>query len=205
MTERSKNKVKVFLDGVEIDTAGKSLADILNDIKKKVVAEGKVIIQLKADGRNIDEEKLLLLDDVKEVELFSKNIRELVIEALTECERYIPVLSNGLKVIADALDENENDKALKLLGQATEGIGWIVQVIQNAQILLQLNDSEIGDGKLSDVKKEVVEVLESIVPYLKEGRFDDLSFELRERLSPVMDKLLIYVDDIKKIASLGIQ
>ncbi len=177
----------------------------LDELKAAVLRGGRVIVGLSDGSRPVTEEEVFALEEMEQLLVETRNVRELVREALEECARYVPVLANGLKVIADAIDEGQLEKSFKLITQATEGLGWVVQVIQNAQILLRVEDREVGDGALGQLKDRLVRDLEALVGYMREGRYDDVAFELREEVAPAVARLLDYVEALRSMASLGVQ
>jgi len=132
-----------------------------------------------------------------------RDVKELVIEALEETKKYIPVVVQGVDLVAEKLENEETQEALMLMSKLMEGISWVMRVIQNSILLLGLKGENVADGNLLEVSQALTHSLEDAMPCLQEGKYFELAFRLREEILPRFRDIKPYVDELHDIAIKG--
>ncbi|HOM30599.1 MAG: hypothetical protein GX487_00205 [Acetomicrobium flavidum] len=136
-----------------------------------------------------------------EIDGEKRDVRELVIEALEETKKYIPVVIQGVDLVADKLEKEETQEALDLMAKLMEGISWVMKVIQNSIMLLGLKGENVADGKLIEASQALTHSLEDAMPSLQDGKFFELAYRLREEILPRFRDMKPYVDELHDIAT----
>lgn len=132
-----------------------------------------------------------------------KDVKGLVIEALEETKKYIPVVVQGVDLVAQKLESEDTQEALMLMSKLMEGISWVMKVIQNSIMLLGVKGESIADGNLLDASQALTHSLEDAMPCLQEGKFFELAYRLREEILPKFREMKPYVDELHDIATKG--
>ena len=199
--------MKVFIDGEEMcfpeETVSKD--EIYSRVKDELARRGCVVRSITVDGATLEEEAFLALSGGMESRFESIQVRELVMDSLSEGTEYMRRLSAGLTRVADMLEEERTAEGLGLLQQAAEGIGWSLQVMHNCQILLGLSDHEIGDGKVGELKTTLVSELEKASESIESGKHLELSFRIRTGVLPWIERLAVYMDQLVQTGRKPIQ
>ncbi|MDI9369402.1 MAG: hypothetical protein GX181_08420 [Synergistaceae bacterium] len=190
--------MRIFIDGEEMDFSFEtdSKDEIYSRVKDEVTRRGCVISTITVDGAALEEEAFLALSGGMEARFEAMPVRELVMESLSDGTDYMKRLSSGLEKVADMLEEDKTAEGLQLLQHAAEGIGWSMQVMHNCQILLGLSDNEIGDGKVGELKTNLVAELEKASSSVESGKHLELSYNIRTGVLPEIQKLAGYMQEL---------
>ena len=187
--------MRVLVDGKELD----SLADasgkeeILASVKEHAGTHGRVLRTITVDGTDLDEESFSALSGGGEVNFTTVPVRDLVNESLCEAQTYLGNLFAGFERIADTLEGDKAAEGLDLLARAAEGIGWLLQVLHNSQVLLGLEDGEIADGRLAELKTNLLQNLEKVSASVEEKKYLELAYGIRNGLLPNVRRLEGYL------------
>lgn len=190
--------MRFFVDEAEFNrSVDASIGEVVRAIKERAAMGGRVVMGWQLDGNDISEEALLASSAGSEVRATTKDIRVLVRESLVQTEEYFPILVNGISAVADKLEGGSTEEALKLFQQATEGIGWVLQVVQHCGMLLGTSDQ--GDGMAEDYGA-LQAALENVASPLKEGKFLQMALKIREELIPTVQRLAPHIAKLREEA-----
>ncbi|NLB83823.1 MAG: hypothetical protein GX791_06215 [Synergistaceae bacterium] len=183
--------MNVLIDGKKLDLPENlsSGDDILAFVKEHAGTKGRVVRGISVDGNELDEESFSALSGGNEVNFTTIPVRELVNESLNEAQNYLVNLSAGFERIADTLEGDKAGEGLGLLGSAAEGIGWLLQVLHNSQVLLGLEDGEISDGGLAELKGSLLQNIEDVSTSVEEKKYLELAYRIRNGLLPGIRRL----------------
>lgn len=163
--------------------------DILAFVREHAGTMGRVVRGISVDGTELDELSFSALSGGSEVIFTTGPVRELVNESLCEAQNYLANLSAGFERIADTLEGEKAAEGLGLLASAAEGIGWLLQVLHNSQVLLGLEDGEISDGGLAELKGSLLLNLENVSNSVEEKKYLELAYRIRNGLLPDIHRL----------------
>ena len=183
--------MKVLVDGKKIDLPEglSSRDDILTFVREHTGTKARVVRTITVDGTELDEESFSALSGGNEVNFTTSPVRELVNESLCEAQLYLANLSAGFERIADTLEGDKSAEGLGLLASAAEGVGWLLQVLHNCQVLLGLEDGEISDGGLTELKADLLRNLEDVSASVEEKKYLELAYRIRNGLLPDIHRL----------------
>ncbi len=199
--------MKIILDGEEIVFPGESPSkeDILSSVKETLGKKGRLIRSIEVDGTELDENAFLALSGGTEARFEGRPLRDFLAETLADASEYQKRLVSGLGRAAEHLESERSAEGLELVGQAAEGIGWILQVIHNGQILLGVNDSEVGSGGLAELKAALITDLETASRSMDEGKLLELAYTIRSGVLPRIESLGGYIGALGEIGGSPVQ
>lgn len=175
------------------------------EITQQVARVGRVPCEICVDGEILEQEAFTSLSGGGEVRIRTKPLRELLRESLEQAEQYVPALLGGLGAVADKFEAEESREALALLQQASEGMEWLLKIIENAQILSGIENGEIGDGGLVESRKQLTLILQAVVTSLEEGKYFEAAYKIREELMPIVVRMGTYVGSISRFVGNHVQ
>ena len=199
--------MKIYLDGEEIafPENSPSKEDVLTSVKETLGKKGMLIRSIEVDGAELDEEAFLALTGGTEARFGSRPVRDFLVETLADASEYQQRLASGLGRAADHLEADRTPEGLELVGKAAEGIGWVLQIIHNSQILLGVVDSEVGGGGLGEVKSALLAELEKASRSVEEGKPLELAYTLRSGILPRIESLGGYISALRNIGDSTVQ
>ncbi len=199
--------MKIYLDGEEIafPENSPSKEDVLASVKETLGKKGMLIRSIEVDGAELDEEAFLALTGGTEARFGSRPVRDFLVETLADASEYQQRLASGLGRAADHLEADRTPEGLELVGKAAEGIGWVLQIIHNSQILLGVDDSEVGGGGLGEVKSALLAELENASRSVEEGKPLELAYTLRSGILPRIESLGGYISALRNIGDSTVQ
>ncbi len=199
--------MKIILDGEEIVFPGESPSkeDILSSVKETLGKKGRLIRSIEVDGTELDENAFLALSGGTEARFEGRPLRDFLAETLADASEYQKRLVSALGRAAEHLESERSAEGLELVGQAAEGIGWILQVIHNGQILLGVNDSEVGSGGLAELKAALITDLETASRSMDEGKLLELAYTIRSGVLPRIESLGGYIGALREIGGSPVQ
>jgi hypothetical protein len=199
--------MKIYLDGEEIafPENSPSKEDVLASVKETLGKKGMLIRSIEVDGAELDEEAFLALTGGTEARFGSRPVRDFLVETLADASEYQQRLASGLGRAADHLEADRTPEGLELVGKAAEGIGWVLQIIHNSQILLGVDDSEVGGGGLGEVKSALLAELEKASRSVEEGKPLELAYTLRSGILPRIESLGGYISALRNIGDSTVQ
>jgi len=199
--------MKIYLDGEEIafPENSPSKEDVLTSVKETLGKKGMLIRSIEVDGAELDEEAFLALTGGTEARFGSRPVRDFLVETLADASEYQQRLASGLGRAADHLEADRTPEGLELVGKAAEGIGWVLQIIHNSQILLGVDDSEVGGGGLGEVKSAMLAELEKASRSVEEGKPLELAYTLRSGILPRIESLGGYISALRNIGDSTVQ
>lgn len=182
--------MKVLIDGEELALSGDSPSkeDVLTSVREELARRGMLISTIEVDGTELDEEGFLALAGGMEARFSGRAVREFLAETLSDAADYHRRLAGGLEGAADHLEADRTREGLELVGQAAEGIGWILNVAGNGRILLGLQDCEVAQG-LDSLGEALVPELEKASSLMEEGKHLELAYVIRVGILPHIESL----------------
>ena len=198
--------MKVFIDGEEPGFSGDGLTreEVLASVKETLGKKGMLIDSIKVDGTELDEEGFLALRGGTEARFSGRPMREFLAETLTDAAGYQKRLARGLAGAADRLESDKAREGLELVGQAAEGIGWILRVLGNSRILLGLQDGDIAEG-LGGMGEALAPELEKASSLMEEGKHLELAYTIRTGILPHIEILGSYIASMEEMAEGAVQ
>lgn len=199
--------MKILIDNEECPFSAEiaSKGQILASVKDSSGKKGRVVCSVAVDGTSMDEDAFLALSGGMEVRFTTRPVRDLVAESLTDAGEYLKKLSSGLTRVAGNLEAKKTTEGFELLGQAAEGVGWLLQIVHNCQALLSVNDAEVGDGALGVLKTMLLEELEKTSRSVEDHKPLELALRIRSGVLPTLHNLGGYIDALLKISGSSVQ
>ncbi len=179
--------------------------DLVDRVRADAFARGRVVLSIRVDGQEIDEEGFRSLSGGQEASFSTQPIRDLVRDSLEQMRRYFPALVKGMGGIADRLEEERTEEAMTLLRQGLEGIGWVLQVLDNTRFLLGVASEDSGSGDYPSVRSALSRCLEEAEKALEGGRYFELSFRIREEIVPALCRLQPYAEEMERLSGGAVQ
>jgi len=179
--------------------------DILDRVRADAFARGRVVLSIRVDGQEIDEEGFRSLSGGQEACVSTQPIRDLVRDSLEQMRRYFPALVKGMGGIADRLEEERTEEAMTLLRQGLEGIGWVLQVLDNTRFLLGIASEDPRSEGYSSARSALSRCLEEAEKALAAGRFFELSFRIREEILPALGGLQPFAEEMERLSGEPVQ
>lgn len=182
--------MKIFFDGEELPLSGESSSkeDVLTSVKEAAAKKGMLVTSVEVDGTELDEEAFLALSGGVEARFSGRPLREFLAETLSDAATYQKRLAAGLGSAADRLEEDKTREGLELVGQAAEGIGWILNVAGNSRILLGLQEGDVARG-LDELSGALAPELEKASSLMEEGKHLELAYTIRVGIIPHIENL----------------
>lgn len=105
-----------------------------------------------------------------------ENRMEQQIEILKEANRYILKVNNGVEIAITYFRNNELNKGYKLIGEITEGLQWLYDVVRLTQC------AQVDKMDATILKETCAEMIEAIENKDSDLLADLLEFEVLERI-----------------------
>lgn len=190
--------MKLFVNQVEkqnIGFQGKKMCELVEFVSKFVVPHGEIISDVKVDGKPI-----LWKDDDRdvssclEVEITTRNAREVIVSGLIEAHRIYPQFQEQLLKISDNLGTARHRDELKDFASCMETLQWYYVVLSGVQGILGISYREIPHGADFAKHLETLKIsLHGVSVALQEENFVLLSDCIRYELVPVLSELHEFV------------
>ena len=174
---------------VDDELVNQSKESLLGAAKKLAAEKGAIISGITVDGIEMEEDIFLQLSAGVDVQFKTQSIRELLRESLADGQDYFPSLLSGLERVADLFEANNKEEGLRLFAQALEGIGWILQVMDRASLLLCTRTDLLSSGDFSREFADLCEKVTALSVVLEEGKHLEIAYRIREDLLPSLRKL----------------
>lgn len=181
--------MEIFINGVktEIEKKNGNLINLLNNIEKKLIGDGEIIVDLKLDGERVDGARIpLLKKNVKIIELTTRTHREIIIESLYLLEKFYEKFCFTYETL-----ENEEIELSKI----TEIIGFIEWVLG---IVLSLKDATAMTYIYTDYEEFANDFKKYCEQLFKAFKQEDY-YEVFEIIDMVLfDMLAMFVENSKQ-------
>ena len=185
--------MRVRLDDAEWNVADELVnqgkESLLGAARKLAEEKGAIISGITVDGVEVEEDVFLQLSAGVDIQFKTQSIRALLRESLADGQAYFPSLLSGLERVADLFEANNKEEGLRLFAQALEGIGWILQVMDRASLLLCTRTDFLSSGDISRELADLCEKVTSLSAVLEEGKHLEIAYRIREDLLPSLRKL----------------
>ena len=171
--------MKILLDDTELedDFTGLNKKEILQKIQGKL--EDSIIDKVYLDEVETNLDYFMSNDmDVSEfdrIHFISKDTDSLIEETLEEASNYLPKLKDGVKDIAQLLEEKKTARAGNKFLLSLEGFEWYTGVLDNIQSLI--SDDEL-ENNINEVLEDFNVIMDEALSNQKEGN--------QERLADIM-------------------
>jgi hypothetical protein len=197
--------VKIFIDGEPFyplsPEASRSKQQLLSEIEEEIFKKGLTYTTITIDGVETDDSAFVRMREGREAHFKTCKIRSLVIESLQEAMDYIPKLTSGIQKITSDFERKEHENINEYLINFSEGLGWLVNVMQKNQILLKVQDSELSDDKKETIIR-LNKSLENISECFQKGQIMEIAFHMRHGILPEVKKISGYIDKLLETAKL---
>jgi hypothetical protein len=197
-------EVKIFIDGEPFyptsPAVARSKQRLLSEIDEEIFKKGLTYSTITIDGVEIDASAFLRLRKGREAHFKTCEIRSLVIESLEEATEYLPRLINGIQKIASDFERKEQENIYEDLTNFSEGLDWLVNVMQKNQILLKVQDSELSNKE--ETITRLNKTLKSISECFEKERIMEIAFHMRQGVIPEVKKISEYIALLLETAKL---
>jgi hypothetical protein len=197
-------EVKIYIDGEPFypssPAASRSKKRLLSEIDAEIFSKGLTYSTITIDGVDIDTSAFLRLRKGREAYIKTCKISSLVIESLQEATDYLPRLVNGIQNIASDFERKEQENICDSLTSFTEGLEWLVNVMQKNQFLLRVNDSELSDKEETIMRLN--KSLRNISECFEKDRIMEIAFHMRQGILPEIKKISAYIAHLLETARL---
>ncbi len=172
---------------------GTLLGEVLDAARLEALRDGRVVVEMKVDGRVVDSgaEEKLKGRPVSEVEMLEVRTRvpgELASETLLELSRHMERVEENVEGIVGHLEANRVSEAMELLGGCCNIWGVLQEAMVRIGVLLGLkyDEMEVEGKSVGDWITGLKELLEGVNEALQNRDFVSLGDILRYGLSPAM-------------------
>ena len=197
--------MKIFIDGEPFfpssPEAEESKQQLLSEIDEEIFKKGLTYTTITIDGVEVDASAFLRMRQGREAHFTTYKIRSLVIESLEEATNYLPRLINGIQKITSDLERKDNENISENLTNFSEGLDWLVNVMQKSQILLKVRDSDLSDDK-EETMARLNKSLESITDCFEKGQMMEIAFHMRHGILPGIKIISGYINKLLETAKL---
>ncbi len=190
--------MKLFVNHIEkqdIGFQGQKMCELVEFVSKFVVPHGEIISEVKVDGKPV-----VWKDDDRdassclEVEIMTRNARELIVSGLIEAHRIYPKFQEQLLKISDNLGTDSHRDELMGFVSCMETLQWYYVVLSGVQGILGISFKDVPHGTDFAKHLETLKInLQSISVALQEENFVLLSDCIRYELVPVLSELHEFV------------
>lgn len=198
----------VYLDDRAVFWEGASLAELLASARRELQSQGRVVVEVKLDGRTLPAEELEQCgsDSVggAEVRLYSADTRSLAIDALEQVRYRLGAARQQQGAAADLLQQDKAVEALQQVAQATEAWLQVQQAVQMAAAMggINLDALEVDGRPVSELMEGLVAGLRNLKELLTHrdtvALADALAYEWPE-LTDRWDRLIeVMVDRLEE-------
>lgn len=152
----------VIVDGKDahgLEGGAPALLRFLADLE----AGGRTVLEVRINGVPLAGPWPEALEEVHgleaaEVAVVTASATQLLAEAVSEALGYLPRLERGLLAAAEEMRAGREAEAALLLGQAAEGLEWLVEVLRAAAVMVAGGGAGAVE-RLSNISKRLQEVL----------------------------------------------
>lgn len=185
---------------VEDELVNQGKEALLGAARNLATEKGAIISEIVVDGIEVEEDIFLQLSSGVDIQFKTQSIRELLQESLVEGQSYFPSLLSGLERVAELFEANNSEEGLRIFAQALEGVGWILQVMDRAGLLLHAQAERLGGGDFSQEFADLCEKVTALSAALEEGKHLEIAYRIREDLLPSLRKLAICWGEMLSLA-----
>ena len=128
--------MKIFINGQDETSSfrGETLGDVLDQIQKKIIAEGRSITRLLVDNAegSMDSVKVrkTLVSQVGILEIGVASLSEVISRNIANAEEYLGKLVPGIERAAELFRNGSEQEANQFFLQIIDGMDWFSQVIE---------------------------------------------------------------------------
>jgi hypothetical protein len=199
------SEVKIFIDGEPFSPsspeASTSKNSLLSEIEETILQKGLTYTTITVDGIEMDSSAFTRLRQGREAHFKTCQIKQLLIESLQEAVNYLPRLTDGIKKIASEIERKEHQNINEYLTNFTEGLDWIINVMQKSQSLLGIKDFDLHNKKESMTRLN--KSLENITDCFENGRTMEIAFHMRQGVLPEINNISEYIYQLFEAARLN--
>ena len=194
--------MKIFIDGEPFYPSSpevlRNKKRILSEIDAEIFEKGLTYSTITIDGVDIDASAFTRLRKGREAHFKTCKISALVIESLQEATDYLPRLINGIKKIASDFERKEEFNIYESLANFSEGVGWLINVMQKNQFLLKVQDSELSEKE--ETITRLNNSLKKISECFEKERIMEIAFHMRQGILPEIIKISAYIAQLLETA-----
>ncbi len=184
----------VFIDQTEFNTTQVSLDGIINDARSHVDPSGRMIVEVRVDGRPLtdsDFDQLASQTDIDadEIQLLTANPYDLALSALSETTQSLNELETAHKSAADFLSADETQKALDIIQNilktwqnATLSVQASAELLNISLDTLSVNDNP-ANRIIDSLKERLAQLREQLIASDFIGLADTLAYEMDETVT----------------------
>ncbi|MCL2146829.1 MAG: hypothetical protein FWH52_03380 [Synergistaceae bacterium] len=194
--------MNIFIDGEPFypssPEVSRSKKRTLAEIDAQIYKKGLTYSTITVDGVDIDDSAFVRLSKGREAHFKTCKISSLVIESLQEATEYIPRLINGIKEIASNLESKEEFNMYESMTNFSEGLGWLINIMQKNQFLLKTPDSELLEKEetITGLNKSLKKISECF----EKERIMEIAFHMRQGILPEVIKISAYIAQLLETA-----
>lgn len=198
----------VYLDSDPLLTDAATLGAIIDLGRAKAESDGRLIVEVRLDGRALSGEELDDMTDASpgesEVQMVTADPRALAVVTLGEVKDALAAARDQQKQASDLLSADEPDKAHEPLRASLEAWGAAEQAVGQVAALLEidLDRIEVGGRGSQQIIEELVERLNTVRRQMTAGDWiglaDTLAYELDEtavRWVGLIDALVAKIEE----------
>jgi len=196
--------MKIFIDGEPFYPSSpevlRSKKRILSEIDEEIFKKGLTYTTITIDGVDIDPSVFTRLRKGREAHIKTYKISDLIVESLQEAADYLPRLINGIQNVASGFERKEEININESLTNLSEGLCWLLTIMQKSQILLKVQDSELSekDETMTRLNKSLSKISEC----LEKERIMEIAFHMRQGILPEVIKISAYIAQLLETAKL---
>lgn len=183
--------MNIYIDGENLEAKiekNDSLDSIIATVEKIVSENSRVIYEIRINGELLAKVNELNINEINDLEFFTKRPKILILEAMQDSLDYIEKLKEGIDRLIGLLVNEEEKVAMELVVEIINGLEWIHNILNSIEQTTNLNYIDIGFqdcyDRFKDTVAELLEALENSDMIMLSDLFE---FEILEILDEMMD------------------
>lgn len=190
----------VFIDNDPAQLAGASLGDLIASARAQLETTGRIIVEVRVDGRTLSAEEFDALTDTppaaEEVQFITADPYSLATVTLGEVRDALTTARQAQQQAAELLQSDNAAQAMDHIRHALAVWQQAQQaLLQSAQLLdVPLDDLTVADRPMAELVDELGELLNQVREQLTAGDFLGLADTLAYPLTDALDTWSALID-----------
>lgn len=199
-------QVKILEQTIECTNEVSAVENMFQQVNQLIAGSDLHLSHIKVDGIDVFEEHyqyvLNRLEEVKEITVVLKSLKELMSEVLLSAEVYLARLIPGIKQLSDKYYEGATQDSWVKFEQLLEGLQWILQMLDNVVNVennLRYQNAEQYEELVEQLKEHVTNLQDAVDNEDMILLADILGYELLPSLEAIDQQIKdTFVDELVK-------
>lgn len=193
--------MNIYLDNNKLNIyKNRNLDRIITTVNFLLEKGGKVIYDIYLNGERIEELEEMEAVEIKELEIYSKKPKYILLEALQDMQEYMKKFNNVMKnMLEDGLEFN-SETTLATIFDGIEGLEWVKAILSSVE---ELSYVKLSEFNVENEFNLFSNLLDNILDSIDNKEYYNLQYflenELLERTKNIEEILpLVYSEILKE-------